>query len=343
MDIDLNSVFDRWSLFISLYLSEQIRQRLDSTVKHACVILTLAAFILAVTHMNIHRLAPESEIYGPGIKSVFSIIALAPYLSIPLAILNCMGLLFYNPFLKKKVHPQKSFAPSICFRIVTRGDTPEFVIQNATYNRDLCLAFGLKHFIVEIVSDKPLNCQEKNRIREIVVPKSYRTKNGSLYKARALNYCLESHVNLLARTDWIVHLDEETLLTEASLSGILHFVTEGKGDIGQGPISYANGKKIENWITTLADSLRLSIDYALFRFQLAFLHRPVFGFKGSYIVIRNKVEMEVGLDNGPDGIAATMETIAVYWGLFTLKSNEFFVVQKESPTASKRESHIKVV
>jgi egghead protein (zeste-white 4 protein) len=181
---------------------------------------------------------------------------------------------------------------------------PNFVIKNAIYNRDLCSKVGLQHFMVEIVSDKPINCREKDQLREIVVPKCYQTKNGSLYKARALNYCLESHVNLLAGNDWIVHLDEETHLTEASVSGILHFVTNGKGDIGQGPISYANGKTIENWITTLADSARLSIDYALFRFQLAFLNKPVFGFKGSYVVVRNNVEMEVSFDNGPDGSIA---------------------------------------
>ncbi|XP_045167229.2 beta-1,4-mannosyltransferase egh-like [Mercenaria mercenaria] len=293
------------NVLLYLSLSEHKRDRIESIVKHLCAVLTLAAFIVAVTFMNVNRWTPEVSDYGPKTELAFFIIGLVPYLSIPVAILNCFGILFYNPFYKtNRILPKLSSVPFLCLRIVTRGDMPDFVIRNAKYNRDLCLNLGLQHFMVEIVTDKPVNCQEKDRIREIVVPKGYSTKNGSLYKARALNYCLESHVNLLAGNDWIVHLDEETLLTEASVSGILHFVTDGSGDIGQGPISYANGKIINNWITTLADSVRLAMDYSLFRFQFAFLNRPVFGFKGSYVVVRNNVEMEVGLDNGPDGSIA---------------------------------------
>ena len=52
------------------------------------------------------------------------------------------------------------------------------------------------------------------RIQEIVVPSTYRSKTGALNKSRALQYCLEDDVNMLNDDDWIVHLDEETLLTE---------------------------------------------------------------------------------------------------------------------------------
>lgn len=34
-----------------------------------------------------------------------------------------------------------------------------------------------------------------------------------MFKARALQYCLEADVTLLPDDSWIVHLDEETLLT----------------------------------------------------------------------------------------------------------------------------------
>lgn len=67
----------------------------------------------------------------------------------------------------------------------------------------------------------------------MVVPSSYRPKSGALFKARALQYCLEEDVNLLADTDWIVHLDEETLATEAAIRGILNFVIEGRHQFGQ--------------------------------------------------------------------------------------------------------------
>lgn len=47
-------------------------------------------------------------------------------------------------------------------------------------------------------------------------------------------------VNILKDTDWIVHLDEETILTEGSVNGIVNFICEGNHQFGQGVITYAN-------------------------------------------------------------------------------------------------------
>ena len=54
-----------------------------------------------------------------------------------------------------------------------------------------------------------------------------------MFKARALQYCLEEDIHNLSDDDWIVHLDEETLLTDASVRGILNFVLDGKHQFGQ--------------------------------------------------------------------------------------------------------------
>lgn len=53
----------------------------------------------------------------------------------------------------------------------------------------------------------------RSRVREVIVPTTYCTKSGAKFKARALQYCLEDDVNILRDEDWIVHLDEETLLS----------------------------------------------------------------------------------------------------------------------------------
>jgi hypothetical protein len=60
---------------------------------------------------------------------------------------------------------------------------------------------------------------------------------------------------LLQDRDWICHLDEETLLSEDAVRGILNFCEDGKHSFGQGVILYAKGE-IVNWITTLSDSFR---------------------------------------------------------------------------------------
>ena len=47
-------------------------------------------------------------------------------------------------------------------------------------------------------------------------------------------YCLEEGVNLLNDEDFVIHLDEETVLTEDAVRGILNFVSDNKHAIGQG-------------------------------------------------------------------------------------------------------------
>ena len=49
---------------------------------------------------------------------------------------------------------------------------------------------------------------------------------------------------MLKNEDYIVHLDEETVLTEDAVKGILNFISDDKHVIGQGIISTSrsNGK-----------------------------------------------------------------------------------------------------
>lgn len=86
-------------------------------------------------------------------------------------------------------------------------------------------------------------------------------------------------MNILGDNDWIVHLDEETLLTSRSVNGIMNFVVDGKHQFGQGLITYAN-EEIVNWLTTLADSFRVAEDMGKLRFQFYMFHRPLFSWKG---------------------------------------------------------------
>ncbi|XP_052780538.1 beta-1,4-mannosyltransferase egh-like [Mya arenaria] len=289
-------------------IDEECSTLKENRLKHLVTLLALFCFIAALCLLNSVN-GPNvdaTSTYGQTTAWVLFVVSLVPYLSLPMSLANCLGLVLYNPYDRKKSSRIRvSSAPFLCFRTVTKGDLPHFVVGNAIQNRDICLRMGLGNFVVEIVTDNPVNVPKvEKHIHETVVPKDYVTKHGTRFKARALNYCLENHVNHLAVNDWIVHLDEETILTEESIEGVVHFVTEGAADIGQGPISYASGHVVQNWVTTLADSIRLALDYSLFRFQFSYLHKPIFGFKGSYIVVRNKVEMDVGLDLGPKGSIA---------------------------------------
>ncbi|KZC12770.1 Beta-1,4-mannosyltransferase egh [Dufourea novaeangliae] len=226
------------------------------------------------------------------------------FLSFPQVLFNFVGLTIYNAFPDKVVlNGSPLLAPFICIRIVTRGDYPLLVKANVKRNLNKCIETGLENFQIEIVSDKPIGLPPHRRVREVVVPLNYRTSSGALFKARALQYCLENSVNELADNDWIVHLDEETLLTENSVRGILNFVLDGKHQFGQGLITYAN-EDVVNWITTLADSFRVADDMGKLRLQFTMFHKPYFSMKGSYVVTQMGAERQVSFNNGLDGSVA---------------------------------------
>lgn len=226
-------------------------------------------------------------------------------LAVPQSLFNFLGLTVYNSF-PGRVHLDISplDAPRIVVRIVTRGDYPTLVRRNVQRNRDTLEAIGVTNYIIEVVTDQPVLLARDYRCRETVVPDSYRPRSGARFKARALQFCLEPHVNQLSSDDWIVHLDEETLLTENSVRGILNFISRSDApDFGQGLITYAN-EHVVNWFFTLADSFRVADDMGKLRFQFRTFGKPLFSWKGSYVVTRARAELDVTYDHGLDGSIA---------------------------------------
>lgn len=256
---------------------------------HCCLFFTIIITLeistggLKVIPGKIVEINPWVE-YGYTWTLILYFLRFLIFLSIPQVLFNFAGLTLYNAFPDRVVLKSSPIlAPFISIRIVTRGDYPKLVRTNVMRNMNTCLDAGLENFVIEVVTDKAVCLQHHRRVREIVVPPSYRTKTGALFKARALQYCLEDDVNILGENDWIVHLDEETLLTENSVRGILNFVMDGKSHFGQGLITYAN-EEVVNWITTLADTFRVSDDMGKLRMQFKMFHKPLFSFKGSYVV-----------------------------------------------------------
>lgn len=219
------------------------------------------------------------------------------YLGIPLAAVNIFGIILFNPFVSRTSKIMPKGTPFLCFRVVTRGLFPNLVQQVTDNNVKIVLSLGIQNFNFEVVTDTPLHLKTSHYVREIVVPTDYKTPNRTLFKARALHYCLGQHINILSKNDWIVHLDEETRLTEQVLYGIVKFVNNPSSQIGQGVITYGE-MEIENWLTTLLDGVRTALDYGLFRVSFQTFHRPIFGFKGSFVVVKMSVEEDVGFDFG---------------------------------------------
>ncbi|XP_072395599.1 beta-1,4-mannosyltransferase egh-like [Diabrotica undecimpunctata] len=276
-------------------LSSQIKH-----IVHCCAFFALFAFTYVFITQPSTNIDPWKE-YGYIPSTVLYILSVLPLLGFPQLLFVITGLLYFNQFREKlTLNGDLLQAPFLCFRVVTRGDYPELVKKNVKRNLKKCQSLGLENFCFEVVTDSATGIIQENKIREIVVPKDYNTSSGALYKARALQYALEDKVNILKNENWVVHLDEETVLTESSIIGIVNFVINGKYQLGQGAITYAD-EEIVNWLTTLIDTSRVSDDFGNLQFQLAILHRPIFTIKGSFLVIQYVVEKDVTFDHGIEG------------------------------------------
>ncbi|XP_014224775.1 beta-1,4-mannosyltransferase egh [Trichogramma pretiosum] len=285
---------------------------LNSWTKHTLHCVLLATVIIIFEYISgVLKWGPREEdtldpwaVYGFVGAFTLYLLRTLTLLSLPQVLFNFFGLTIYNAFPDKvELKGSPLLAPFMSIRIVTRGDYPQLVKDNVNKNLNKCIDAGLENFQIEVVSDKPIGLVAHRRIREIVVPSSYQTSSGALFKARALQYCLEDSVNELADNDWIVHLDEETLLTENSIRGIVNFILDGKHQFGQGLITYGN-EQVVNWLTTLADSFRVADDMGKLRLQFTLFHKPLFSMKGSYVVTQMGAERQVSFDNGLDGSVA---------------------------------------
>ncbi|GMS92289.1 hypothetical protein PENTCL1PPCAC_14464 [Pristionchus entomophagus] len=282
---------------------------MNCEAKHVLQCAALYAWIGIVIFITLYFDTTEVEIdpiqeYGYFLTIFLYIWKCTQLLVLPQCIFHLIGFTCFNQFKDKvllRAHPK--VAPFVCFRVVTRGLYPKLVKDNLALNIDTCKRAGIVNYCFEVVTDNSIELHTGSLVREIVVPKSFQSKNGALFKARALQYCLEDGVNRLRDSDYVVHLDEETLLTHDSVYGILNFADEGKHQFGQGVITYANGN-IVNWLTTLSDCYRVADDCGKQHAQLSVLHKPIFGWKGSYVVTRYGAERTITWDHGPEGSIA---------------------------------------
>jgi len=284
---------------------------------HLCLLGSTLSFFLLLNGIIIpdeekNDVEPDTEAkinpwsaYGV-LTYLFYLIRFTLLLGIPICIFNVLGLVLVNivpPPINLQASPKSLLAPFLCFRTVTRGTYKSLVHKNVERNLETVKKVGLENFVIEVVTDNPLDLKKQPHVREIVVPENYVTNNKTLYKARALQYCLEEEVNLLNDDDWVVHLDEETILTEGSVKGVFNFAYEGKYHFGQGVINYTN-LGIENLMLTLADSVRVAVDHGMLRFQFTYLHLPIFSWKGSFVVTNAGAERQVTWDHGPESSIA---------------------------------------
>ena len=146
---------------------------------------------------------------------------------------------------------------------------------------------------VHVLTDEPhffdnINC--------FTCPKSFTTAH-SKYKARALEWYRQTM--RYSKYDWILHLDEESVIDDESVLKVLDFIRYEKDYTwGQGVILYNQYRYWSNWFFTVGDAIRVGDDLARFHLQYTYLHRPVFGAHGSFLLTNGQVENEITWDLG---------------------------------------------
>jgi amino acid adenylation domain-containing protein len=224
-----------------------------------------------------------------------------------------------------KTRPQSLAARplfKIHFRIVTRGNNPNLVLSNCQDALQVLQSSGLpeSRYKIDIATDKRMaTITQVPQVEQLVVPHSYKPPGGCKYKARALNYAANASPAL--HHDWIVHLDEETRFDVDTVENIFaHCVKQeqvvARGEskypsIGQGVIFY-NTATIDNYLTTLADYIRVSDDYAKFQLQYKMFRMPLVGMHGSFVVCQTSLERDVGWDWGMVGSITEDTYFAMY-------------------------------
>jgi hypothetical protein len=174
---------------------------------------------------------------------------------------------------------------------VTKGDNREAVMRSWDVHRHLEKLHPAIH--VHVLTDEPnyfdnINCY--------TCPRTFQTRN-SKYKARALEWYRRTM--RFTQHDWILHLDEESVIDAESIKRTLDFIWyEHKYTWGQGVILYNQYQYWHNWIFTVADAIRVGDDLSRFQLQYTYFHRPIFGAHGSFLLTNGEVENAVTWDLG---------------------------------------------
>ncbi len=215
-------------------------------------------------------------------------------------VLNVLGALTFRNGSKPTTDDRPITNP-VCFRLVTRGTNVEAVLKSVHAVTTAMAQVPLFPFTVEVVTDRILPLPVMHCLTTILVPTDYQTPHATRFKARALHYALQ--VSPVTDTTWLFHLDEETHVTPSAVRGIRNAIVDeeasGELRIGQGVVLY-HRDLTEHPFLTLADSVRTGDDLGRFRLQHTW-GQTAFGMHGSFILVRNDVEKEVGFDLGPAG------------------------------------------
>jgi len=166
-------------------------------------------------------------------------------------------------------------------------------------------------------------------IRLVVVPRHYRTRNGTRFKARANHFAHELRIYQHEDRDdvWVLHMDDDTGVGPDTAVAMARFIEEqfeaGRDakHMAQGILTYPR-EYAPNRLTWLADSVRPADDVARFS-AMTGGGTPRAGLHGELLLVRASVEAEIGWDFGPRSIVEDAQFALIFCELFKGRSAWF--------------------
>jgi hypothetical protein len=128
-------------------------------------------------------------------------IKLFAVIAAPALLFNIIGQTFWPPPRRVKVPPldehaeEEALKARLFFRIVTRGNNPNLVLQNAIEVVEVLRQTALPddQWVVEVATDNDLHLDKRTDVpvTELLTPKDYVCLRGGKYKARALECAVQ--------------------------------------------------------------------------------------------------------------------------------------------------------
>lgn len=140
---------------------------------------------------------------------------------------------------------------------------------------------------LDIVTDLPVD------LPHIQVPDSFQPRHAK-FKARALEYYRQ--LMDFSEADWVLHLDEETVVDRDGLEACIRFCIRSPHLMGQGIVFYNNHAFWSHRLIAVADAIRTGDDLGRFFAQFAWINKPIFGVHGSFLLVNGAIENEVTWD-----------------------------------------------
>lgn len=211
-----------------------------------------------------------------------------------------------------------------CFlvRIITRGEYPDLIRRSANFHINLIEKyFDCDRLEFHVVTENPLDGDYRvgrtGRVREMLVPKDYRTKNGSMAKARNLAFWIEatSKDPKYANPDkiWLLTLDEDAFLTDVWMEDFTENFIPSGAHCTTSPFLMEMQPNV-GFHAIFEECAFTAIDCSAKWLQGKILNATPTAWHGSAYVVRADVDREIGFDFIPHLSMAEDHAFGHYFG-----------------------------